>query len=60
LRDLLAQRICKLVLRPSRIDGASHAASVIKLIAQRLRQVWREMRLIVRGDGGFCVVKYPG
>lgn len=42
------------VLRRSRIDGARHAAAVIKLRVTRLRQVWPEMRQIVRGDSGFC------
>lgn len=42
------------VLRPSRIDGAKHAAAVIKLLVTRLRQAWPEVRIIVRGDSGFC------
>jgi len=42
------------VLRRSRIDGARHAAAVIKLLVTRLRQVWPGVRIIVRGDSGFC------
>jgi len=42
------------VLRRSRIDGAKHAAAVIKLIVTRLRQAWPDVRLIVRADSGFC------
>ena len=42
------------VLRPSRIDGAKHAAAVIKLLVTRLRQAWPDARIIVRGDSGFC------
>lgn len=42
------------VLRRSRIDGAKHAASVIKLLVTRLRQAWPAVRIIVRGDSGFC------
>ncbi len=42
------------VLRNSRIDGAKHAAAVIKLLVTRLRQAWPKVRLIVRGDSGFC------
>lgn len=42
------------VLRNSRIDGARHAAAVIKLLVTRLRQAWPKVRLIVRGDSGFC------
>lgn len=42
------------VLRNSRIDGAKHAAAVIKLLVTRLRQAWPKARIIVRGDSGFC------
>lgn len=42
------------VPRRSRIDGAKHAAAVIKLLVSRLRQAWPEVRIIVRGDSGFC------
>ena len=42
------------VLRRSRIDGAKHAAAVIKLLVTRLRETWPEVRIIVRGDSGFC------
>ena len=42
------------VLRNSRIDGAKHAAAVIKLLVTRLRRTWPAVRLIVRGDSGFC------
>ncbi len=42
------------LLRPSRVDGAKHAAAVIKLLVSRLRQAWPKVRVIVRGDSGFC------
>jgi len=42
------------LLRPSRIDGAKHAAAVIKLLVSRLRQVWPGTKFILRGDSGFC------
>ncbi len=42
------------VLRNSRIDGAKHAAAVIKLLVARLREAWPDVRIIVRGDSGFC------
>lgn len=48
------QAMLACVLRPSRIDGAKHAAAVIKLIVTRLRQAWPKVRMIVRGDSGFC------
>lgn len=48
------QAMLACVLRPSRIDGARHAAAVIRLIVARLRQAWPDVRIIVRGDSGFC------
>lgn len=41
-------------LRPSKIDGAKHAAALIKLLVTRLRKAWPNTRFIVRGDSGFC------
>jgi Transposase DDE domain group 1 len=41
-------------LRPSKIDGARHAAALIKLLVTRLRQTWPNTRFLVRGDSGFC------
>ena len=48
------QSLLACVLRRSRIDGAKHAAAVIKLLVARLRQAWPGVRIIVRGDSGFC------
>jgi hypothetical protein len=48
------QAMLSCVLRRSRIDGAQHAAAVIKLLVIRLRQAWPETKFIVRGDSGFC------
>jgi len=48
------QAMLACVLRPSKIDGAKHAAAVLKLLIGRLRQAWPNTRLIVRGDSGFC------
>ena len=48
------QSMLACLLRPSRIDGAKHTAALIKLLVTRLRQTWPEVRLIVRGDSGFC------
>ena len=42
------------VLRPSRNDSAKQADAVIKLLVTRLRQDWPQVRLVVRGDSGFC------
>jgi hypothetical protein len=41
-------------LRPSKIDGAKHAAAILKLLVTRLRQVWPGVRIIFRADSGFC------
>jgi len=41
-------------LRPSRIDGAKHAWAILALLVKRLRQAWPKVRLIFRGDSGFC------
>jgi len=41
-------------LRPSDIDGAKHASAVLKLLIARLRQAWPAVRIVVRGDSGFC------
>ena len=48
------QAMLACILRPSRMDGARHAAAVIKLIVTRLRQAWPDVRIILRGDSGFC------
>jgi len=41
-------------LRPSRIDGAKHAKAIVKLLVKHLRQHWPEVKITIRGDGGFC------
>ena len=48
------QAMLACLLRPSRIDGAKHAAALIKLLVTRLRQTWPEVRITVRDDSGFC------
>ena len=48
------QAMLACVLRRSRIDGAKNATAVLKLLVARLRQAWPEVRIIVRGDSGFC------
>ena len=42
------------LLRPGRIDGAKHAAAILKLLVKRLRQKWPQVRIAFRGDSGFC------
>jgi DDE family transposase len=48
------QQLLCAYLRPSRIDGAQHAAAILKLLVRQLRQAWPNVRIIFRGDSGFC------
>ena len=48
------QDILACVLRPSSRDPASILSALIKLITRRLRQAWPRIRIVVRGDSGFC------
>ena len=41
-------------LRPSKIDGAKHTWAILALLVKRLRQAWPTVRIIFRGDSGFC------
>jgi hypothetical protein len=41
-------------LRPSKIDGAKHAWAILALLVKRLRKTWPTVRIIFRGDSGFC------
>lgn len=41
-------------LRPSNIDPALHTGAILKLLVKRLRQAWPNVRIIWRGDSGFC------
>lgn len=41
-------------LRPSNIDASKHTRAILKLLVRRLRQVWPEVKIVVRGDSGFC------
>ena len=41
-------------LRSSKRDAALHAAAILKLLVTRLRQAWPGVRIIFRGDSGFC------
>ena len=48
------QQLLCAYLRPSRIDGAKHSAAILKLLVKRLRQKWPQVRIVFRGDSGFC------
>jgi hypothetical protein len=41
-------------LRPSNIDASLHTRPILKLLVRRLRQTWPRVRIILRGDSGFC------
>jgi len=41
-------------LRPSKIDGAKHTWAILALLVKRLRQTWPQVKIIFRGDSGFC------
>jgi len=45
--------LCAL-LRPSNIDPAKHSRAITKLLVDRIRKEWPEVKIIVRGDSGFC------
>ncbi len=41
-------------LRRSKNDGAKHAWAILKLLVKRLRAEWPHVKIIFRGDCGFC------
>ena len=41
-------------LRPSHIDVAKHAWAILKLLVTRLRTAWPGVKVVFRGDSGFC------
>ena len=41
-------------LRPADIDGAAGSVEEVARLVQQVRQAWPEVRIIVRGDSGFC------
>lgn len=41
-------------LRPSNIDGAQHAWAILSLLVKALRRRWPKLRIVFRGDRGFC------
>jgi len=41
-------------LRPSNIDGAKGTVEELERIVGQIRAVWPEVRIVVRGDSGFC------
>jgi Transposase DDE domain group 1 len=41
-------------LRPSNIDAAKHSRAILKLLVDRLRVAWPGVKIVFRGDSGFC------
>jgi hypothetical protein len=41
-------------LRSCNIDGAKHAWAILALLVKRFRQEWPHVKIIFRGDSGFC------
>jgi Transposase DDE domain group 1 len=48
------QQLLCAYLRESRIDAAKHSAAILKLLLTRVRQQWPQVRIVFRGDSGFC------
>lgn len=41
-------------LRQSNIDAARHSWAILSLLVRRFRQQWPHVRIVLRGDSGFC------
>ncbi len=41
-------------LRPSNIDAAAGSTKQLERIVSQIRSVWPDVRIIIRGDSGFC------
>lgn len=42
-------------LRPANRGDAHHARGVTKLLVEKIRQRWPQVKIILRGDGGFAI-----
>jgi hypothetical protein len=41
-------------LRPANLDPATHAWAILSLLVKRFKEVWPDVKIIFRGDSGFC------
>lgn len=41
-------------LRPSNIGAAQHSLPILKLLVKGLRAAWPQVKILFRGDSGFC------
>ncbi|MGM0984986.1 MAG: IS1380 family transposase [Pseudomonadota bacterium] len=48
------QQLLVSYLRPAYRDAAHHAGAILALLVRRLRQAWPEVKIVFRGDSGFC------
>ena len=48
------QQLLVAYLRPSNIDASKHAWPILSLLVKRLRKAWPGVRIVFRGDSGFC------
>ena len=42
-------------LRPSSVGAAHHAPGITKLLVQKIRSRWPDVKIILRGDSGFAI-----
>jgi len=48
------QQLLVAYLRPAKIDAAKHSRAILKLLVRRFREVWPEVKIVVRADSGLC------
>jgi len=48
------QQLLVAYLRPSKIDAAKHSRAILKLLVRRFGELWPKVKIIFRGDSGFC------
>jgi hypothetical protein len=48
------QQLLVAYLRPANIDAAKHSRAILKLLVDRFREVWPDVRIVFRADSGFC------
>jgi hypothetical protein len=41
-------------LRSSDIDASKHTRAILKILVRKLRAVWPQVKITIRGDSGFC------
>jgi len=47
-------RLVTALLRPANIDASLYSRAVLKMLLKKLRRRWPHIRIVVRGDSGFC------